>query len=122
MNPLAQLDVWFVAESQDLYGATVLQQVDEHARRVAEALDAADAILWVPETRFVVVGPPVLGVQAAAQVAVELVDVDVRYAAGLVDGPSDLERHLVHDAEDVLAGGLGDLNFTGFEAAERVAR
>src|SRR5439155_2053899 len=44
MKPLAQLDVWFVAGSQDLYGATVLQQVDEHARRVAEALDAADAI------------------------------------------------------------------------------
>jgi len=44
VKPLAQLDVWFVAGSQDLYGATVLQQVDEHARRVAEALDAADAI------------------------------------------------------------------------------
>ena len=44
MKPLAQLDVGFVAGSHDLYGATVLQQVDEHARRVAEALDAADAI------------------------------------------------------------------------------
>ena len=44
MKPLAQLDVGFVAGSHDLYGATVLPQVDEHARRVAEALDAADAI------------------------------------------------------------------------------
>ena len=35
----------------------------------------------------------VLGVQAAAQVAVELVDVDVPEAAGLVSVPADLGTH-----------------------------
>src|SRR2546426_617509 len=44
MKPLGQFDVWFVAGSQDLYGATALRLVEEHARQVAEALDAADAI------------------------------------------------------------------------------
>src|SRR5438876_11757629 len=44
MTPLGHFDVWFVAGSQDLYGAAVLQQVEEHARQVAEALDAAGAI------------------------------------------------------------------------------
>jgi L-arabinose isomerase len=44
MKPLSRFDVWFVAGSQDLYGATALRLVEEHARQVAEALDAADAI------------------------------------------------------------------------------
>ena len=44
MKPLAQFEVWLVAGSQDLYGETALQQVDEHARRLAQALDEAEAI------------------------------------------------------------------------------
>jgi hypothetical protein len=64
----------------------------------------------------------VFRVQAAAQVPVELVDIEVPEAASLVDVPSDLERHLVHDAEDVPARRLGESDFTGFEVAERVDR
>ena len=64
----------------------------------------------------------VSGVEAAAQVAVEFVDVGVAEAAGPVSVPADLERHLVHDAEEVHAGGLCDPEFAGFEAAERIDR
>ncbi len=64
----------------------------------------------------------VFGVEAAAEVAVELVDLDALEAAGLVDMPADLERHLVHDAEDVPACGLGELDFSRVEAAEHVDR
>jgi hypothetical protein len=55
-------------------------------------------------------------------VAVELVDVNVPEAAGLVDVPADFVRHLVHDAEDVPACSLGEPDFVRFESAERVAR
>ncbi|HEY1367787.1 MAG TPA: L-arabinose isomerase [Gaiellaceae bacterium] len=44
MKPLGQLEVWFAAGSQDLYGDEALRQVDEHAREVAAALDRANAI------------------------------------------------------------------------------
>jgi hypothetical protein len=64
----------------------------------------------------------VLCVQHSAQVTVEVVKVDVPEAACLIDGPADLERHLVHDAEHLLAGGPGRLDFVGFEAAEQVSR
>ncbi len=43
-------------------------------------------------------------------------------AAGPIGSPSDLERHLVHDAKHNLAGGLGDLKIVGVKAAEHVAR
>jgi hypothetical protein len=36
--------------------------------------------------------------------------------------PADLERDLVHDAEDVPAGRLGEPDFSWFEAAARVDR
>jgi hypothetical protein len=55
-------------------------------------------------------------------VAVELIDLDVAEAAGLIDVPADLERHLVHDAEHVPAGRLGEPDFAGFEAAKRAGR
>src|SRR5262249_21539611 len=44
VKPLGQLEVWFAAGSQDLYGDEALRQVDEHARLVAASLDGADAI------------------------------------------------------------------------------
>jgi L-arabinose isomerase len=36
--------VWFLTGSQHLYGAEALRQVDEHGRRIAEALDQSPAI------------------------------------------------------------------------------
>jgi L-arabinose isomerase len=44
VKPLDELEAWFVAGSQDLYGETALQQVGEHAREVARALDDADTV------------------------------------------------------------------------------
>ena len=44
MNPLAQLDVWFVAGTQEMYGGAVIAAVEAHAREVAGALDGADEI------------------------------------------------------------------------------
>jgi hypothetical protein len=64
----------------------------------------------------------VFGVQAAARAEVEVVKVDGPEAAVLVCVPADLEGHLVHDAEDVPAGRLGDPDVAGLEAAERVDR
>jgi L-arabinose isomerase len=40
----ARGDVWFVTGSQHLYGDEALRAVDEHARQVTAALDAAEAI------------------------------------------------------------------------------
>jgi L-arabinose isomerase len=36
--------VWFLTGSQHLYGDEALREVDEHARQIAQALDASDAI------------------------------------------------------------------------------
>src|SRR5664280_2137538 len=44
MKALADREVWFVTGSQHLYGADVLRVVDDHARRIARALDEAAAI------------------------------------------------------------------------------
>jgi len=44
VNPLAQLDVWFVAGTQEMYGGAVIAAVEAHAREVAGALDGADEI------------------------------------------------------------------------------
>jgi len=41
---LSELELWFVAGSQDLYGETALAQVDADARQLAGALDDAAAI------------------------------------------------------------------------------
>ena len=44
MIDLSQFEVWMVTGSQHLYGPETLAQVAEHARIVAEALDAAESI------------------------------------------------------------------------------
>lgn len=56
--------------------------------------------------------------ERAAEVVVEVVDVDVPEAAGLVDLPAALERHLVHHPEHVPARGLRQLDAVGVEATE----
>jgi L-arabinose isomerase len=43
-SPLRALEVWFVTGSQHLYGEAVLEQVAEHARRIAACLDDAPQI------------------------------------------------------------------------------
>ena len=37
-------ELWFVAGAQHLYGSEPLRLVDEHAREIAAALDAAAAV------------------------------------------------------------------------------
>ena len=44
MKPLGEFEIWFVTGTQEMYGDTVLRSVDEHAREVAGALDAAATI------------------------------------------------------------------------------
>jgi L-arabinose isomerase len=44
VKPLDRFEVWFVVGSQHLYGDEALRRVAEHARRVADSLDASDAI------------------------------------------------------------------------------
>lgn len=44
MKPFGDLEVWLLTGTQDLYGDAVLATVDEHARRLAAALDAAPGI------------------------------------------------------------------------------
>ncbi|HTS73756.1 MAG TPA: L-arabinose isomerase, partial [Gaiellaceae bacterium] len=44
MKALEQFEVWLLAGSQEMYGRSVLQAVEEHAREVAAALDADEAI------------------------------------------------------------------------------
>jgi L-arabinose isomerase len=44
MKPFAGLEVWFVTGGQDLYGEAALQQVAEHASKIATALDAMSEI------------------------------------------------------------------------------
>jgi L-arabinose isomerase len=44
MKPLGELEAWFVAGSQELYGETALRQVEEHLQEVAAALEGAAAV------------------------------------------------------------------------------
>src|SRR5262245_28309526 len=44
MKALGHLEVWLAAGSQDLHREDVLAQVDEHARRLADAFDGEDRI------------------------------------------------------------------------------
>jgi L-arabinose isomerase len=44
MKALERFEVWLVAGSQELYGAEVLRQVEEHAREIAASLDAEGAV------------------------------------------------------------------------------
>ena len=41
---LTQLEVWFLTGSQHLYGEAALQQVAQHAKKIADSLDNASAI------------------------------------------------------------------------------
>jgi len=55
MIDLKKFEFWFVTGSQDLYGPQVLKTVDEHSRKMVQALDAElpCALVWKP----VVKGP-----------------------------------------------------------------
>jgi len=44
MIDLRQLDIWFVTGSQHLYGPEAIEQVAEHARAIAAALDSSAAL------------------------------------------------------------------------------
>jgi L-arabinose isomerase len=44
VKALAELEVWFVAGSQEMYGDATLRSVDENAQTMAAELDEADAI------------------------------------------------------------------------------
>ena len=57
MKPLAGLDVWFVAGTQEMYGDAVIAAVEAHAREVARALDGADEIPVRVRDRGVVLSP-----------------------------------------------------------------
>jgi L-arabinose isomerase len=59
VKALGELEVWFAAGSQHLYGPAALRTVGEHAGEIAGALDAADA---VPVR---VVGKPVVATSEA---------------------------------------------------------
>lgn len=62
----------------------------------------------------------VLGVQAATQVVVELVGLDLPESACLVDVPAALECHFVHYPEDVSARCFRGPDAVRVESAERV--
>ncbi len=44
MKALDPFEVWLVTGSQEMYGDAVLRRVDEHSRKVAASLDAAEAV------------------------------------------------------------------------------
>jgi L-arabinose isomerase len=44
VKALGQFEVWLVTGSQHLYGESALQQVNDHSRRIAEALNTSDAM------------------------------------------------------------------------------
>jgi L-arabinose isomerase len=52
LKALNEFEVWFLTGSQDLYGEETLRQVAENSKRIADALDACDAIpvrvVWKP--------------------------------------------------------------------------
>ena len=43
-KPLGEFELWFVTGTQEMYGESVLRRVDDHAREVAAALEAAASI------------------------------------------------------------------------------
>ena len=57
MKPLAELEVWFVAGTQEMYGDAVIAAVEAHAREVAGALDGADEVPVRVRDRGVVLSP-----------------------------------------------------------------
>jgi L-arabinose isomerase len=52
-----QLEIWFLAGSQHLYGEAALKQVESHAREVAAALDASESIPVRVVFKQVLTGP-----------------------------------------------------------------
>ena len=52
MKALGEFEVWFLTGSQDLYGEETLRQVAENSKKIADALDACDAlpvrVVWKP--------------------------------------------------------------------------
>src|SRR5258705_630881 len=44
MLDLKKLEVWFITESQFLYGEETLQQVDKNSRQIVSELDGSDLI------------------------------------------------------------------------------
>jgi len=57
VKPLAELEVWFVAGTQEMYGDAVIAAVEAHAREVAGALDGADEVPVRVRDRGVVLSP-----------------------------------------------------------------
>src|SRR5438270_73500 len=57
VKPLAELEVWFAAGTQEMYGDAVIAAVETHAREVAGALDGADEVPVRVCDRGVVLSP-----------------------------------------------------------------
>jgi L-arabinose isomerase len=47
MKPLGEFERWFVTGSQEMSGESVLRRVDDDARQVASALEAASSSIGV---------------------------------------------------------------------------
>jgi L-arabinose isomerase len=65
-KPLSPNEVWFVTGSQHLYGAETLKQVDVHSKRIAAALNAADATPCPVAFKPVVTTPDAIAAVCAA--------------------------------------------------------
>ena len=57
MKPLAELEIWFVAGTQEMYGSGVIAAVEVHAREIAGALDAEPGIPVQVRDRGVALSP-----------------------------------------------------------------
>jgi hypothetical protein len=61
-------------------------------------------------------------VQLAAEGVVEVIEVGVRKAAGLLDGVAARKRRVVHEPQDAAAGRLGHAHVVCIELAEYAGR
>src|SRR5438477_1962058 len=57
VKPLAELEIWFVAGTQEMYGSGVIAAVEVHAREIAGALDAEPGIPVQVRDRGVALSP-----------------------------------------------------------------
>jgi L-arabinose isomerase len=57
VKPLAELEIWFVAGTQEMYGSAVIAAVEAHAREIAGALDAEPGIPVQVRDRGVALSP-----------------------------------------------------------------
>jgi len=89
---LEQYEVWFIPGSHLLYGEVVLGEVDEHAREIAAALDAAAEI-----PVRVVVKPVVISAEAIREVCAQANDADA--CVGLI-----VWMHTFSPAKNWIAG------------------